>query len=281
MRPRASARWIAAAFVASAVSSVALTVVYALGGQPQLEGALLAVALGGISLGLVAWARVFLPEGPFEEAREERLASGGDEERAETSFEAGAESIGRRRFLGRLAAAAVAALGVAAVFPIRSLGSRPGRSLFHTAWTAGARLVTSDGRPIRAEDVAVAALLTVFPEGHTDAADSQVVLIRLPDGTFQPPAGRDDWSPEGLVAFSKICTHAGCPVGLYAAQTNQLFCPCHQSVFDVARAARPAGGPATRALPQLPLAIDDEGFVVAQSDFKEPVGPGFWSRPRG
>jgi ubiquinol-cytochrome c reductase iron-sulfur subunit len=83
-----------------------------------------------------------------------------------------------------------------------------------------------------------------------------------------------------LVAFSKVCTHAGCPVGLYQAETRELFCPCHQSAFNVLKGAQPASGPATRALPQLPLGIDDDGYLIALGDFPEPVGPGFWNRGR-
>ena len=80
------------------------------------------------------------------------------------------------------------------------------------------------------------------------------------------------------IAYSKICTHVGCPVGLYQADTHELLCPCHQSTFDVLDGARPRFGPATRSLPQLPLAVDGDGFLTAQSDFTEPVGPGFWNR---
>ena len=108
--------------------------------------------------------------------------------------------------------------------------------------------------------------------------DAQTVLVRVGDGTLAPRPGRESWSPEGLLAFSKVCTHAGCPVGLYQADTHQLLCPCHQSAFDVLDRARPTFGPATRALPQLPLVVDDEGYVRAQSDFHEPVGPAYWDR---
>ena len=187
--------------------------------------------------------------------------------------------ISRRSFLGRMLLAALGALGVAAIFPIRSLGPSPGRSLFTTSWRHGSRLVTSDGTPVVAADVNVGSLLTVFPEGHTDAADSQTVLIHVDPSAFSPPAGRETWSPEGYLAYSKICTHAGCPVGLYEQATNRLFCPCHQSVFDVLDAAKPLAGPATRPLPQLPLEVDGDGFLRAQSDFSGPVGPGWWNGP--
>lgn len=266
------------AFVLSALASVGLTVLYALGGQTQLEGTLLFVALGGLAFGLVGWARNFLPHGPFEQEREEVMTKPVAESEAEESFETGASVIERRRFLTKLLGIAAVALGAAAVFPVRSLGTRPGRSLFRTSWRTGSRLVTPDGKPVRASAVDVDSVLTVFPEGHTDAADSQTLLIRLQDGVFTPLAGREDWSPHGFVAFSKVCTHAGCPVGLYAAESHQLFCPCHQSAFDVLRSALPIAGPATRPLPQLPLRIDRDGYIVARSDFHEPVGPGFWSR---
>jgi ubiquinol-cytochrome c reductase iron-sulfur subunit len=121
-------------------------------------------------------------------------------------------------------------------------------------------------------------VLTVFPQEYTDAADAQSVLIRLPADETAP--GPDGYSVGGLVAFSKVCTHAGCPVGLYQAETRELFCPCHQSVFAVMQAAKPTGGPATRPLPQLPIGVDDDGYLIALGDFPEPVGPGFWSRGR-
>jgi ubiquinol-cytochrome c reductase iron-sulfur subunit len=139
-------------------------------------------------------------------------------------------------------------------------------------------VVRADGSPVRPDELDVDGILTVFPESHTEEADSQTLLIHLPDDV--EPAGPADWAPEGFIAFSKICTHAGCPVGLYEAESKKLFCPCHQSVFNVVEGARPIEGPATRSLPQLPLAIDDSGYLVAQGDFEEPVGPGFWNRGR-
>jgi ubiquinol-cytochrome c reductase iron-sulfur subunit len=98
---------------------------------------------------------------------------------------------------------------------------------------------------------------TVFPEGHEE--------------------GRSDWAPEGCLAYSKICTHAGCPVGLYRAEAGELLCPCHQSTFDVYTGAVPVFGPAARPLPQLPLDVNEEGYLVAQGDFSAPVGPSFWN----
>jgi len=265
------------AFILSFAASITLTVVYALGGQTQIEGAMLFVALGGLGAGLILWAHFLMPQGPHVEDRKLTFEEPEELEETEEAFVTGAEQIGRRRFLGRLLGAAAAVFGVALIFPIRSLGTRPGRSLFETSWRAGARAVTEDGAPVRASELAVDTVLTVFPEGHTDAADSQTLLIKTEPGTFHPRAGREDWSPEDIVAFSKICTHAGCPVGLFQASSNQLFCPCHQSVFFVPDGAVPTKGPATRPLPQLPLSIDADGYIVAQGDFPEPVGPEFWN----
>lgn len=271
--------WIAVSFAASALASLALTVVYALGGQVQVEGALLAVALGGLAAGLILWAKKFMPVGGFVEERKFPPPESRALDEAGEAFGAGAEVLERRGFLAKMLGAAIAALGVAALFPIRSLGTRPGRSLFVTAWRPGLRVVDSRNVPIRADEVPINAILTVFPEGHTDAADSATLLIRVPPGEYDAQPGREDWSPEGLVAFSKICTHAGCPVGLYQADTRELFCPCHQTAFAVLEAAAPTKGPATRPLPQLPLAIEGS-YIVARGDFPEPVGPGFWNRPR-
>lgn len=271
---------IAGSFVASALSSLALAVVYLLGGQPQLEGVLLGIALGGIAVGLGVLAKMLLPPGPFVEPRALTPGGGDGDEGAEEAFEEGLRAVERRGFLVKALGAALGALGIAALFPIRSLGSRPGRSLHVSAWSSGNRLVTSRGMAVRPEMLEIGGVLTVFPEGETEAADSQALLIRLEEGQYDPPPGREDWSPQGFVAFSKVCTHAGCPVGLYQPETNELFCPCHQSVFEVLRGAEPSEGPATRPLPQLPLAVDEDGYLIATGDFPEPIGPGFWSRGR-
>jgi ubiquinol-cytochrome c reductase iron-sulfur subunit len=280
MKRTPSGRAIGAGFGLSALASVGLTVVYWLGGQPQVEGALLGVALGGLGAGIVAWAKAFMPGEAFVEGRERHAATPVEQEALAGDVRYGAELIGRRRFLVRMFAGAMGALGLASVFPIRSLGPRPGTSLVETAWRRGLRAVTEEGRLVRTGDLSVGGVLTVYPEGAAGAADAQTLLIRMKPEDLVPAPGRAAWSPEGLVAYSKICTHAGCPVGLYETGTRQLFCPCHQSVFDAARAAKPTAGPATRPLPQLPISIDDDGYVVAQGDFPEPVGPAFWTDRR-
>ncbi|PZR59584.1 MAG: hypothetical protein DLM50_00285 [Candidatus Meridianibacter frigidus] len=163
-----------------------------------------------------------------------------------------------RPLLVRLLASAIGLLGIAALFPIRSLGPAPGDTLFKTKWRRGLRVVREDGRPIKRGDLNVDSIITAFPDGSVGDAASQIVLVRLPPGTQMLAPGKSEWAPEGYAGFSKVCTHAGCPVALYRAAEHQLMCPCHQSLFDVTSGAQVISGPADRALPQLPLHFDDD-----------------------
>lgn len=252
---------------------------YLKGGQPQLEGVLLAVALGGLAYGLVAWAKYLMPGGHDVQQRSSHSSTSEERDALDADAERSTEEIQRRTFLGRMLGAALGALGLAALFPIRSFGSSPGSALFHTAWGPGTRLVDESGALITASDLEVGGALTVFPEDHVEDGDAAAILIRLEEGELTPLAGREGWTPAEHVAYSKICTHAGCPVGLYEQDRKQLLCPCHQSVFDVLDAATPTAGPAARRLPQLPLDVDEEGHLIARGDFSEPIGPGFWNEP--
>ena len=265
---RAEAR-AAAGFLVATACAIGLAVIYWRGGQPQVEGLLLAAAFAGAGYGFVTWANKLLPQGPFTEPRP---PLGHHAQDADTT----APIVARRTLLVRTLGLAAGALGIAALFPIRSLGPGPGTSLLHTAWRPGRRLVGEDGRPVKASDVPLDGLVTVFPEGSPGSADGQAVLVRVPEELIKAPAQRRGWSPEGLIAYSKVCTHAGCPVGLYQADTHQLLCPCHQSAFDVLDGARAVLGPAAWPLPQLPLEIDNDGYLIAGGDFSEPVGPGYW-----
>jgi ubiquinol-cytochrome c reductase iron-sulfur subunit len=266
---------VAVALGCTILAGLGLAAVYWLGGQPQIEGALLAVALGGLGAALILWERRLMPGEQVEEERE-IASSPAERAAAQAALERGGEELGRRRFLVRLLGAAAAALGLAALFPIRSLGRAPGLSLFRTAWRPGTIAVDASGVPVGAEQVTVGSVLTVFPQGSPGSADSQALLIRVEEGALRLPPDRLAGAPDGLVAYSKVCTHAGCPVGLYRAQSHELLCPCHQSTFDVLSGAQPTFGPASRALPQLPIEIGSDGLIRARSDFTEPVGPGFW-----
>lgn len=292
---RRTERAIAVALVVSAVCALGLALTYATGGQVQLEGLLLGLSLGSLGWALAAWGKHLLPAGPFVQQRhplgeedpdpqpvsrlvDERTGVAVDTPGGDADTE-GLGAVGRRPFLLKLLVGAAGALGVAALFPIRSLGPDPGRTLFRTAWRAGSRVVTEEGRPVRAGELEVGSVLTVFPEGHVGEADAQTLLIRAVEDDLSTRPGREGWAPGGHVAYSKVCTHAGCPVGLYQVATRQLLCPCHQSLFDVVDGARPVFGPATRSLPQLALEVGDDGYLRAQGDYDEAIGPGFWERP--
>jgi Rieske Fe-S protein len=186
------------------------------------------------------------------------------------------DDVTRRDVFGRLWFFAAGAFGLLAVVPFVALARRPAQT--RTAWRAGARLVTPDGRALRADDLAIGGVETVFPEHDRDAPMAATLLIRLPENTAETDPARAGWTQSGNIAYSKICTHAGCPVAIYRERSLQLYCPCHQSVFDVVDSGRPVSGPATRALPQLGLDVDAQGYLVARGDFSEPVGPDDWGR---
>jgi ubiquinol-cytochrome c reductase iron-sulfur subunit len=272
----------AACFAVAMVAALALAVVYWQGGQAQAEGVLLAVVFAGIGVGIVLWAKHFMPS---DEVTEERhpLASTEEEVAAFTeAFEAGESSLRSRRLLVATGGGACAALGVALLFPIRSLGPRPGGGLKRTAYAGGGkRVVREDGSPVRPADLARGGAITVWPDGHTDDADAPTLLIRIRGDQGFEGRTREAWVvDDDIVAYSKLCTHVGCPVGLYQSGSALLLCPCHQSTFDVLDGAKPVFGPAARSLPQLPIGLDDEGYIVATGDFSDPVGPGFWDRGR-
>ena len=237
------------------------------GAPVLLYGTALGVAL--LAMGF-AVRRYFTARYPDIEAIEPRTSPGGEEvERV-----ADVEPIGRRPLMTRVLLGAGAVLGLGLVAPVASLGPAPQGRLRRTAWSAGTRVVDDDGRPVRADDVAAGGFVNVWPQGAIGAERSAALLLRLSTEPTTPT--NLDWVVDGtLVGYSKICTHAGCPVGLYRERDNALFCPCHQSTFDVVRGAAPTFGPTARALPQLPLGVDDDGYLVAVSDFTEQVGPAF------
>jgi ubiquinol-cytochrome c reductase iron-sulfur subunit len=276
------ARFAAVWLTLAALAALGLTVVYVQGGQPQLEGILLAVSLCGIGAALMTWSK-FLMADISEETQDRHIAppSAPEVRGAEEAFGSGVREMGRRTALARLLVGAAALLGVAALFPIRSLGRAPRAALDRTSWTPGARLVTADGEAVRDDTLEVGSFTTVFPEGFAGSSDSQAVLIRVEPDELQLPPDDAAGAPEGLVAYSKLCTHAGCPIGLYLAATHELRCPCHQSTFDVLDGAKPVYGPAPKPLPQLPVEIGDDHVLRATGDFTAPVGPSYWNVPPG
>ena len=195
--------------------------------------------------------------------------------------------LARRKLITRSLGFMAGGLGLMLIMPLGGLIKNPNRGnpLGTTQWAKGVRLVRNDGTPIRPGDQEPGSLETVFPavEGGNRQADAATMLIRLrPEQveSLTPRQGQADFAYGEYVAYSKICTHAGCPVSLYEQETSRILCPCHQSQFDVTQGAKPVFGPATRALPQLPLDVDDDGFFVAGSDYIEAVGPTYWNRER-
>jgi len=241
-------------------------------------------AFSFVGIGVVAWGKYLMPKGPFVEERHDMRST--DEERdafAAAIIQRGGGVIKRRPMLGALLGGGLGIFGIVALFPVlRSLGPLPGKTLTRTDWKKGSYLVLQDGRRVHVDDFKIAEVATVFPEGFEETPNGQAVdqtiIIRLDTEDFTTKKGRESWGPAGYVAYSKLCSHLGCPVGLYEQQLQMLVCPCHQSMFDVTVGAQPNFGPAPRPLPQLPLFIDKDGYLRSQSDYLEPVGPGYWER---
>jgi ubiquinol-cytochrome c reductase iron-sulfur subunit len=261
--------------------------------SPWIFGGALGAGLFAIGFGLTAWGKYLMPQGPFVEER--HILAKSPEERNQLSaalVERTAVVVKRRRILGGLFAAGAGIMAIVLAFPlIRSLGPLPKDEFDVSDWKAGTVLVDSNGRPIRRDTLVAGGIMTVFPRNQIrlDAAGNvtftdqglatdQTVLIRLPGGSFTTMPGRETWAPDGYVAYSKVCTHLGCPVGLYETELEVLVCPCHQSMFNVRDGAVPLFGPAPRPLPQLPLGYNDQGYLIATAPYDQPVGPGFFER---
>jgi ubiquinol-cytochrome c reductase iron-sulfur subunit len=241
----------------------------------------LAVCLGGIGFGLVSWAKYLDLDEHVAQERSPLRTTVEEQDDLQAEVDESARTLGRRPLIAALFGGSLASLVVGFVGPIGSLGPKPGGERGRTSWSSGSRLVTLEGTPIGIDSAGIDQLATVFPEGFIGVDDSQVVLLRL-DPALLTERTVDGGAVDGWVAYSKICTHAGCSVGLFGVDSRppqllrQLVCPCHQSVFDPVDAARPVGGPATRSLPQLRLGVDDDGYLIALSDFDRPVGPLAW-----
>jgi ubiquinol-cytochrome c reductase iron-sulfur subunit len=255
----------------------------ALRNQNMLIGIALFLALGGIGAGAVAWARGLMSGQEYVQKRHPFTSSEQEIGATIADLDAGVADSGlpRRSLIKRSLGLSLGLLPLAALPFLRDLGPLPHNRLRTTAWKPGLRLVDEgSGQPVRLGDLRIGGMATVIPEdvhGHTELAKAATLLIRTRPGELHGDT-RMDWTVDGHVAYSKICTHAGCPISLYEQQTKHLFCPCHQSTFDIVDGAHVIFGPAARPLPQLPIAVDDEGYFIATSDYGEPVGPSFWER---
>jgi ubiquinol-cytochrome c reductase iron-sulfur subunit len=247
-------------------------------------GTTLSVAFLGLAFGATVWVRHLMPDVEITEARKPLASSAEDRAAFAETFAEGADAsqFVKRPLLRRTLIAATLPLAVAPVVLLRDMGPLPGTSLRHTVWRKGLRLVEDvSNMPIRPGDPFPGSMITVIPEGYQDDDDAlakaATIIIKLDPGELQPPTVLN-WTVEGIVAYSKICTHVGCPVSLYEETTHHILCPCHQSTFNAPKGAQVVFGPAARPLPQLPITTDAEGYLVAISDFHEPVGPSFWER---
>jgi ubiquinol-cytochrome c reductase iron-sulfur subunit len=256
--------------IVTIVGALAATITATVGMQPAIVGAAAFLAFAGLA-GAAASAAVDL--NLSDDLKEPREARG------PTNPPPFPEEKLARRTFGKLWFAAIGAFVVGGFVPLVAIARKPGRRP-RTGWKPGTRLVRSDNTPVKLDELVVGGVETVFPEGGIEEPESSAMLIRVAPELLQMPPDRQGWTPDGYIAYSKICTHAGCPVALYRQQSHQLYCPCHQSMFDVLRLAANISGPAPRPLPQLGLDVDDKGFLIARDDFAGPVGPDDWDRIR-
>jgi ubiquinol-cytochrome c reductase iron-sulfur subunit len=263
-------------FAASFCGAAGFLFIYWTGGSNQSLGGCLAIFFGGLSVGLVINAQLLAVHKEASVPRESMQPP--FEERAATleDFRLGEFELQRRSMLKWVAALGMGTVTVMFVSLLQSLLPNPFLSLYTGVWKRGQRLMTADGKPVKVDALSPGSTTIAFPEDSIGSEKTQTVLIRVDPHLLQLPGDRADWAPLGYLAYSRICTHAGCPVGMYEKTAHLLMCPCHQSTFDVLRAAQPTGGPAARPLPQLPLYVDGEGTLCAGGDFSNLPGPGFW-----
>lgn len=300
-KERQQERRVGALFLLSIVGTVAAIVAYIMvpivpGDMLSVRlnnlflGASIALALLAIGIGAVHWSKSLMDGHDMVEQR--HGTRGTDETRAKAVevFHLGNKESGftRRKLIRNSLIGALVVSPLPAVVLFRDLApaADPVPLLKVTMWDKGVRLTKDpSGIPIKASEVTLGSAFHVIPEGLNEShhkleekAKAAVLLMRLNPEDLEVSPGRENWSYDGIVAYSKICTHVGCPVALYEQQTHHLLCPCHQSQFDITKEAAVIFGPAKRPLPQLPITVDDEGYLVARSDFTEPVGPSFWER---
>ena len=257
-------------------------------------GTSLGLALAALGLGALLWVRYLMPDVEVVEERHELRSDEKDRQAFEQTFKQGTANsqFVKRPLVRRTLMLGTLPLLAAPIVLLRDMGPQPGTSLRTTVWSPGRRLlVAGTNQPLTpAQFSAPGSMITIVPDGYTDDADAltkaAVILIKFRPGELDIPTttqggtliGTMNWTVDNIVAYSKICTHVGCPVALYEETTHHILCPCHQSTFDAAHGATVIFGPAARPLPQLPMTVDSSGYLVARSDFTQPVGPSFWER---
>ncbi|MGO8960588.1 MAG: Rieske 2Fe-2S domain-containing protein [Streptosporangiaceae bacterium] len=307
VRAKKAERIVVACFLLATLAGLGFLVAYALIGVGSLTavlhsnlflGSTMALTMLLLGIGAVVWVRHLMPAVELTEQRHPLASDPAARAAFKETFEEGAEAsqFVKRPLVRRSLIAATVPLAVAPLFLLRDLGPLPGTSLDYTVWRKGLRLlIYGTGRPITpAEFSSPGGIISVGPEGYLnnddDMAKAAVIIIKFrpgelvfgpsarPGAASQPKTVVPNWTVDNIVAYSKICTHVGCPAALYEQTTHHILCPCHQSTFDATRGAEVIFGPATRPLPQLPIGVDSQGYLIALSDFNEPVGPSFWER---
>jgi len=268
----------ACAFAVAIAAGLGFLFVYWTGAAHMLLGGTLALFLAGLGVALVIYAHWLMPDKQADEPREQLVTSPAEREAAAADFDEGGLEIQRRGMLVWIGVAAVGFAGAIFVSLFRSLGKAPGPVLFSAPWRRGQYLTKADGGRVSVDSLEPGSTMIVFPGDSIGSERAQTVLIRV-DERLIPRNRRANWAPRGYLAYPRVCTHAGCAVGLFEVTTCLLMCPCHQSTFDVLHGAQPTSGPAARPLPQLPLYADDCGFLRAADGFTTPPGPGFWGMP--
>ena len=276
-------RLAAALLLGSAAASIAFIIVLLSSADTQLLGLAMGLALGLLGAALAVTANRIVPREHALEKRPDLAQPDAGRDVRERLATVG-EGVSRRRLLGGAGAVAGTALAAAVAAPVTALGPSVGNSIKDTPWRRGRRLVGEDGQPLTADDVPLGSFVTAFPEGADKRElGSPVVLVREDVKTLRLPPERRNWAPEGILAFSKICTHAGCAIALYRHPLHEptapppgLACPCHYSVFDTRTGGTVVAGPAGRALPQLPLELGPGRELRAAGGFSGPIGPSWW-----
>jgi ubiquinol-cytochrome c reductase iron-sulfur subunit len=302
---RRAERQVATLFLISALSTIGFVVAYVAFPSDRIItvpvigptsasnfflGLALGVALFCVGAGAIHWAKKLMPDVEEVGARIPIGSTPDETATAAELFDEGTDASGfvSRPIIRRSLLTALVLLPIPAIVLLRDLGPLPGTQLRRTIWADGVRVVSDVSYlPIRLSDIPVGGMVSAVPENLPEVeeetgtlnarAKAAVIVVRMLPSEIRSQQN-DDWSVDGVIAFSKICTHVGCPIGLYEQQTHHLLCPCHQSTFDLADSGNVVFGPAARQLPQLAIAVDDEGYLVARGDFAEPVGPSFWER---
>jgi ubiquinol-cytochrome c reductase iron-sulfur subunit len=310
---RRAERVVATFFVITFLASIGFIAAYVLSGRNggmhgvrramwsnYALGTTMTIAFLALAAGITIWFRRLMTSKQVVQDRGEMTSDAESRQAFTENFMQGAIDSGvtRRPLLRRTLLLAAAPLGLAPLVLLRDLGPLPEKKLRHTYWEVavaqarrqgrrGARLVV-DGTymPLRRADFSSpGSMITVVPEGIEklpnvldEMAKAATILVNIPENLVEPVKGRENWHVGGIVAYSKICTHVGCPVALYEQTTHHILCPCHQSTFDAPKGAKVIFGPAARPLPQLPLSVDEQGYLIALADYDEPVGPSFWER---